>query len=132
MILHLADPVSCRKYSGAIVFTAPSAELSVMLFIVPLNGYTIVASAVVVTPFSSLADGPDSACGSVCVAMSCGGGFSWWYLRFCLGQCEAGDWNYFFNYFQYLGVVGCFCMLNSWFSSNDENCADNYNFSLSQ
>ena len=74
MTLHLADPVSCRKYSGAIVFTAPFAELTVMFSIVPLNGYTIVASAVVVTPFSSLADGPDSACGGVCVAILCGGG----------------------------------------------------------
>ena len=51
-----------------------------MLFTVPVNGYTIVATAIVVTPFSSSSDGPDSAapmcCGSVCVAMSCGGGFS--------------------------------------------------------
>ena len=49
MVMNLADPVSCRKYSGAIVFTAPFSELTVMLFTVPLNGYTIVASAVVVT-----------------------------------------------------------------------------------
>ena len=74
MILHLADPVSCRKYSGAIVFTVPFAELTVMLFIVPLNGYTIVATAAVVPVCSSSADGPDSACGDVYVAVWCGGG----------------------------------------------------------
>ena len=49
-----------------------------MLFIVPLNGDTIVATAIVVTPYSSLADGPDSAAhlcfGGVCVAILCGGG----------------------------------------------------------
>ena len=37
--------------------------------------------------------------------------------------------NFFINYFQYQGVVGCFCMLNYWFSSYDEICADNYNYS---
>ena len=37
--------------------------------------------------------------------------------------------KYFINYFQYQGVVGCFCMLNYWFSSYDEICADNYNYS---
>ena len=53
-------------------------EPTVMLFTVPVNGYTIVATAIVVTPYSSSADGPDSAaplcCRGVCVAMSCGGG----------------------------------------------------------
>ena len=75
---ELADPVSSRKYSGAIVFTAPFAELTVMLFTVPLNDCTIVATATVVTSCSSTADCPDSAapmcCEGVCVAMSCGGG----------------------------------------------------------
>ena len=37
--------------------------------------------------------------------------------------------KYFINYFQYQGVVGCFCMLNYWFSSNDDICPDNYNYS---
>ena len=50
-----------------------------LLFTVPVNGYTIVATAFVVTPYSSLAQpwlrGP-LCCGSVCVAMSCVGGFS--------------------------------------------------------
>ena len=32
-----------------------------MLFTVPVNGYTIVATAFVVTPYSSSADSPDSA-----------------------------------------------------------------------
>ena len=54
------------------------AEPTVMLFTVLVNGYTIVATAIVVTPYSSSADGPDSAapmcCRGVCVAMSCGGG----------------------------------------------------------
>ena len=113
MILHLADPVSCRKYSGAIVFTAPFAELTVMLFIVPLNGYTIVASAVVVTPFSSLADGPDSACGGVCVAIFCGGGVSWRCVRFCLGQCAADDWK--FSFISSSSGRWVYCMLNGWF-----------------
>ena len=37
--------------------------------------------------------------------------------------------NYFFKYFQYQEFVGCVCMLNYWFSSNDEICPDNYNYS---
>ena len=37
--------------------------------------------------------------------------------------------KYFFNYFQYQEFVGCVCMLNYWFSSNDEICPDNYNYS---
>ena len=49
-------------------------------FTVPLDGCTIVATTSVVTTFSSSADCPGSAapfcCGSVCVAMSCVGGFS--------------------------------------------------------
>ena len=108
MIMNLADPVSCRKYSGAIMFTAPFAEPTVMSFTVPLYGYIIVAIAVVVTPFSSLADGPDSACGGVYVAMSCGGGF------FTPDAAYDSVWDSvkpmtgnFFNYFQYQGIVGC-------------------------
>ena len=38
--------------------------------------------------------------------------------------------KYFVNYFQYQEFVECICMLNYWFSSNDEICADNYIFSL--
>ena len=37
--------------------------------------------------------------------------------------------KYAFNYFQYQVDVGCVCMLNGWFSSNDDICADNYFFS---
>ena len=67
-------------------------------------------------------------CGGICVAMSCGGrGFSpdgaydsaWYSVRPRTGK-------YFVNYFQYQEFVECFCMLNYWFSSNDEICADNY------
>ena len=47
-------------------------------------------------------------------------------VRFYLGQCEADSWIFFFVYFQYQQVVGCICMLNYWFSSNDVICADNY------
>ena len=75
---------------------------------------------------------PDSAapmcCGGVCVAMSCGGGgfppdgayFSAW----CSVRPMTGI--YFFNYFQYQDDVWFVCMLNGWFSSNDEVYADNY------
>ena len=60
------------KYSGIFVFTAPVAELTVVSFTVPLNGWTIDATATVVISCSLSAD---MCCGSVCVAMSCGGGF---------------------------------------------------------
>ena len=98
MGMDLADPVSSGKYSGAFVFTALVAEPTVVLFTVPLNGFIIVATATGVTSYSSSADCFGSAaplcCESVCVAMSCGGFFySWWCLRFCLGQCEADDWT---------------------------------------
>ena len=54
--MDLADPVSSGKYSGAFVFTAPVAEPTVVLFTVPLNGFIIVATATVVTSYSSSAD----------------------------------------------------------------------------
>ena len=80
MSMDLADPVSSGKYSGTFVLTAPVAEPSVASYTVPLDGCTIVATATVVTSCSSSADCPGSAapmcCGGVCVAMSCGGGFS--------------------------------------------------------
>ena len=89
-------PVSSGKYSGTCVFTAPVAEPTVMSFTVPLDGCTIVATTIVVTLCSSSADCPDSA-----ATLCCGGVFasrcrvvlsySWWCLRFCLGQCEADD-----------------------------------------
>ena len=63
--------------------------------------------------------------------MSCGGGF------FTSGDAYDSVWDivkpmtgkYFFNYFQYQEFVGCVCMLNYWFSSNDEICPDNHNYS---
>ena len=36
--------------------------------------------------------------------------------------------KYTINYFQHQEDVGCVCMLNDWISSNDETCADNYNY----
>ena len=62
--------------------------------------------------------------------MSCGGGFFtpdgacdsvWDSVRPMTGK-------YFINYFQYQEVVGCVCMLNDWISSNDEICADNFDY----
>ena len=62
--------------------------------------------------------------------MSCGGGFltpggtydsGWDIVKPVIG-------NYFFDYFQYQEFVGCFCMLNYWFSSYVVICAYNYNF----
>ena len=67
----LADPVSCGKYSGTLVFTAPVAEPTVVSYTVPLVGCTIVAIATIVTSCSSAALFYEG----VCVAMSCGGGF---------------------------------------------------------
>ena len=125
MSMDLADPVSSWKYSGTRVFTAPVAEPTVVLFTVPLNGCTIVATATIVTSCSSSIDCPGSAAlfyEGVCVAMYCGGGFLtpdgaydsvWDSVKLVTG-------NYFFNYFQYQEFVGCVCMLNYWFSSNDE------------
>ena len=86
------------------------------------------------TSCSSSTDCPGSAAlfyEGVCVAMSCGGGFltpdgaygSVW------DSVKPMTGKYFFNYFQYQEFVGCVCMLNYWFSSNDEICPDNYNYS---
>ena len=126
MSMDLADPVSSGKCSAAVVFTAPVAEPTVMSFTVPLNGYSIVATATVVTSSSS----------SASVLRECLRRdvvwwwifHFWWCLQFGLGQCDAYDWNFLINFFQYQDIVGCVCMLNSWFSSNDEICADNYNY----
>ena len=94
------------------MFTAPAAEPAAISFTVPLTGSSIDATAAVVTSYSSSADGPDSAapmcCGSVCVAMSCGAGFT-------PGGAYDSVWDsvkpmtgkYIFNYFQYQEFVGC-------------------------
>ena len=58
MCMILADPVSSGEYSGIFEFTAPVAELSVVSFTVPLDGWTIAATAAVVTSCSSSADFP--------------------------------------------------------------------------
>ena len=54
-------PVSCGKYSGTCVSTAPVAEPTELSFTVPFDGCTIVATATVVTTCPSSADCPDSA-----------------------------------------------------------------------
>ena len=69
--------------------------------------------------------------GGVCVAMSSGGG------DFTPDGAYDSVWNSvrpmsgksFINYFQYQEVVGCVCMLNYWFSSNDDICPDNCYYS---
>ena len=117
MSMDLADPVSSGKYSGAFVFTATVAEPTVMSFIVPLNGYSIVATATVVTS---------------CLRRD----VVWWWF-FTPGGAYDSVWdsvrpmtgNYLFNYFQYQEVVGCVCMLNYWFISNDEIWPDYFNYS---
>ena len=40
--------------------------------------------------------------------------------------------KFIFIYFPFQEVVGCVCMLNYWFSSNDDICPDNYNYSRFQ
>ena len=52
---------------------------------------------------------------------------SWWCFRFCLGQCAADDWK--FSFISSSSGRWVYCMLYGWFSSNDEICADNYNYS---
>ena len=37
--------------------------------------------------------------------------------------------KFLINYFQHHYDVGCVCMLNGWFSNNDDICAYNYIFS---
>ena len=66
-----------------------------------------------------------------CVSLSCGGGFcspdgaydSVW------DRVQPMTGKFAFNSFQYQEFVRCICMLNYWFSSNDEFYADNYNYS---
>ena len=36
--------------------------------------------------------------------------------------------RYTINYFHFQEDVGCVCMLNDWIKSNDEICADNYDY----
>ena len=92
-------PVSSGKYSGTFVFTAPVAEPIVMSFTVPLDGYTIDATATVVASYSSSADCPGSAAPLCCERVSASrcrvvvDSLSWWCLRFYLGQCEADGWK---------------------------------------
>ena len=63
-------------------------------------------------------------CGGVCVAMSCGGGFFTPYGAYdsVWDSVKPMTGKFIFNYFQYQEVVGCACMLNYGFSSNDDIC----------
>ena len=115
MSMDFGRPSLEREVQWTFVFTAPVAEPTVMSFTVPLNGYTIVATATVVTSYSSSADCPDSAalCAAGVFASRCrvvvgffspGGAFDsvWDSVKPMTGK-------YFFNYFQYhsLGVYAC-------------------------
>ena len=123
--MDLADPASSGKYTWFFVFTAPVAELNVVSFTVPLNYWTIAATATVVTSCSSSTD-----CGGVCVTMSCGGGFFtpggaydsvWDSVRPMIGNTPSIPFSTL--------DVECVCMLNDWINCNDDFCADNYNYS---
>ena len=46
-----------------------------------------------------------------------------------MGQREADAWQIRFQLFPVSVDVGCVCMLNGWFSSNDDICADYFFFS---
>ena len=80
-------------------------------------------TSAVVTTCSASTDCTDS-------AMSCGGG------SFTPDGAYNSLWDsvkpmkgkYTINCFQYQEDVGCVCVLNDWISSNDEICADNYNY----
>ena len=127
MSMDLAVPVSSGKYSGAFVFTATVAGPTVMSIRVPLNGYSIVATTTVMTSFF---------CG-LFVLREClrRDVVRWWF--FTPGGAYDSVWdsvrpmtgNYLINYFQYQEFVGCVCMLNYSFLSNDEICPDTYNYS---
>ena len=105
--MDLADPVSSGSYSGTFVFSAPVAELTLVSFTVPLNGWTFAATAAVVTSCSSSADSLLQVYASLCRVVVVF--FSWWCLRFCLGQCEAGDWKILLisSFKRSLGVYAC-------------------------
>ena len=111
--------IACGKFSGIscsqLQLRSPPwcRSQSLWMFVPSLPLSTVVTSC------SSYA--APMCCGGVCVALSCsGGGFLhdgaydsvWDRVRPMTGK-------YFINYFQYQEVVGCVCMLNGWFSSND-------------
>ena len=52
--------------------------------------------------------------------------WSWWCLRFYLGQREVDYWKIRGLLFPVPRGCGCVCMLNFWFSRYDTICADNY------
>ena len=95
------------------MFTAPVAEPIVMSFTVPLVCCIIVATATVVT---------SCLCRDVVW-------WSGWCLQFYLGQREAYDWKIHRLLFPVPRGRWGVCMLNYLFSSNDDICPDNYNYS---
>ena len=98
-----------------------------MSFTVPLNYWTIAATATVVT--SCLFVGRLRGCLSYDVVWWWIF-HSWWCLGFGLGQCEADDWKLRHQFLSStIEFVECVCMLNDWITCNDDFCADNYNSS---
>ena len=132
VVLALGDYLNVRCH--ACLSTAPVAEPTVMLFAVPLSVSIIAATATAMTTCLSSADCSDSAapmCSvDVCVAMSCGDG------SFSPDGAYDSLWDsvkpmkgkYIINCFQHQEDVGFVCVLNDWINSNDEICADNYNY----
>ena len=110
--MNLVDPVSSGKYCGMCVSTAPAVEPAVMSFTVSLTGCTIDAIAAVVSTCSASTNCTDSlvftCCGSVCIAMPCGGG------SFTPDAAYDSLWDsvkpltgeYTINFFQYQEDVG--------------------------
>ena len=78
--------------------TAPVAELNVVLFTVPSNYCTIAATATVVTLVLFVVGLRGCLRHDVVWLWIF---LSWCCLRFGLGQCEADDWKYTVNSFQY-------------------------------
>ena len=64
--------------------------------------------------------------------MSCGGGFTPGGAYDSLWDSLKPMTENSSSYFQFQEDVGCVGMLDSWFSSNDDICPDNYNSSRFQ
>ena len=119
MSMDFVDPVSSGMYSGTFVFSAPVAEPIVMSFTVPLSYCTFVATATVVASCSSSSGLQECLRHDVVW-------WSRWCLQFYLGQREADYWKILRLLFPVPRGRWGVCLLNVWFSSNDEVCADNY------
>ena len=111
MSMFLVNPVSCGKYCGTCVSTAPAADLAVMSFTVLLLGSTIVATAAVGTTCYASADCTVSRlqCAAL-VLRRCRGDGSFTpdgaYDSLC--DCVMPmTGEYTINFFQYQEDVGC-------------------------